>query len=144
MAVVCLSSLYLGYISILIIFLSRYFSTVARIFAVHDLAILILLSYAKLLRTVFQASTISYPVEKVWAYNWYQYHALYLYSKHVPLFLAYVHIFLLLLWLPYTISVLLLTQCLHKLPSYRMARLCVRLKPFPDNHRYWIGLLLLI
>ncbi len=148
--------LYIWAIVVMIIVLSHYFSTSAKIFgsnSVPVLATLFLLSYPKLLRTVIsilQTSTLYHPdgtTATVWSYDG---NVPYLSPKHVPLFLVALAV-ILFLWLPYT-GILSFTQCLHKMSNYRVARLLMKLKPFldayfgplKDKHRYWVGLLLLV
>ncbi len=148
--------LYIWAIVVLIIVLSRYFSTAAKFFgsnSVPVLATLFLLSYPKLLRTIIsilQTSTIDHPdgtTATMWSYDG---NIPYLSPKHVPLFLVALAV-ILFLWLPYT-GILSFTQCLHKMSNYRVARLLMKLKPFldayfgplKDKHRYWVGLLLLV
>ncbi len=78
MAAVCVSCLHLGHIVILIIILSHYFSTAAKVFgnnSVPTLVTLFLLSYPKLLRiiiSIFHSSTLDFPdgaSETVWSYD---------------------------------------------------------------------------
>ncbi len=147
--------LYIWAIVVLIIVLSHYLSTAAKIFgsnSVPVLATLFLLSYPKLLRTVISilhTSTLDHPdgTTTVWSYDG---NVPYLSPKHVPLFLVALAV-ILFLWLPYT-GILSFTQCLHKMSNYRVARLLIKLKPFldayfgplKDKHQYWVGLLLLV
>ena len=148
--------LYIWAIVILIIVLSHYFSTAAKIFgsnSVQTLATLFLLSYPKLLRTIIsilQASTLDYPdgtSETLWSYNG---NVLYLSPKHVPLFVVALAVTL-FLWLPYT-GILSFAQWLQRIPNYRVINILMKLKPFldayfgpfKDKHRYWVGLLLLV
>lgn len=148
--------LYIWGLVVVIIILSRYSSTAAKVFggnSVPVLATLFLFSYAKFLRTIIsilQLSVLEYPhgtKVAVWSYDG---NISYLSPIHIPLFLVALAV-LLLLWLPYT-GVLFFAQCLQKTTKYKVVRLLVRLKPFfdayfgplKDKHRYWVGLLLLI
>ena len=143
-------------IIILIIILSDRYPFAARIFgnnSVPVLATLILLSYTKLLRTVF--ISLSFTVVEVsnakpmavWSFDGnIQYLS---WPKHIPLFLAAVST-LLFLWLPFTV-LLLFGQCFQRIETDRFRKWMLRLKPFldaysgpmKDKHRYWIGILLL-
>ena len=148
--------LYIWFILIAIILLSRRFDTIAKLCgnnAVPVLATLILLSYAKLLRiiiTVFQSTPLDYPdgnYTRVWLYDG---NIDYLRGKHIPLFIA-AFILLVFLSLPYT-AILLTIQWLQKLSEHRVLFWVNRLKPlfdaytgpYKDTHRYWTGLLLLV
>ena len=148
--------LYIWFIVIAIINLSRRFDTIARICgksAVSVLATLFLLSYAKLLRIiiiVFQPTTLShsdaYPTG-VWFYDG---NVRYFKGKHIPLFIAALML-LVFLSIPYT-AILLTIQWLQKLSEHRVLFWVNRLKPlfdaytgpYKDDHRYWTGLLLLV
>ena len=140
---------------LLIIYLSRRSQTVARIFgnnSVPVLATLILLSYAKLFRTIVSALTFTYlefpdgSKTAVWSIDG---NIGYLSPKHIPLFLVALAI-LLFLWLPFTV-LLLFEQCFQKIETYTVRKWMLRLKPFFDayfgplrgNHRYWVGVLLM-
>ena len=119
---------------------------------VSILATLILFSYTKILRTLIAAINITYleyPAynRSVWLYDA---NIDYLESKHIPLFLVAVLIFV-LLFLPYTL-LLLFGQWLQAISHLRLFSWVnnARLKPFMDayhapykaKHRYWPGLLL--
>ncbi len=148
--------LYIWFIVIVIIGVSRYSSTIARVFGYHTvplLSTLFLLSYTKLLRTiiaVFSVTTIKFPdgsQTAVWAYDG---NIKYLGALHAPLFIVAL-VFLLVLWIPYTV-LLLFGQCLLRMDSqYKPVHLLIKLKPFfdsyfgpfKDRHRYWVGGLLL-
>ena len=121
---------------------------------VSALATLILLSYAKILRTliaVFYITYLKYPTynRSVWLYDA---NIDYLSGKHIPLFLVSVLIFL-FLFLPYTL-LLLFGQWLQAISHLRLFSWVnsARLKPFVDayhapykaKHRYWPGLLLVL
>ena len=74
----------------------------------------------------------------------------YLSPAHVPLFLAALIAFF-ILWLPYTL-VLLLMQCIRRKTHHRALRFFARKKPlfdaylgpFKDKHCYWVGVMLLM
>ena len=122
---------------------------------VSVLATLILLSYAKILRTFITAVYITYleyPVNynrKVWLYDA---NIDYLVGKHIPLFLVVMFVFL-FLFLPYTL-LLLFGQWLQAISHLKLFSWVnsARLKPFMDSyhapykakHRYWPGLLLVL
>ena len=145
---------YIWAIILLIIYLSRHSKIVARIFgnnSVPVLATLILLSYAKLFRTVVSALTFTYlefpdgSKTAVWSFDG---NIQYLGPKHIPLFLVALGV-LLFLWLPFTV-LLLFEQCFQRIETYTVRKWMLRLKPFFDayfgplrgNHRYWVGVLL--
>ena len=118
--------------------------------SVSVLATLLLLSYAKLLRsiiTIFSFTTLEYPDNtktKVWSFDG---NLQYLSSKHIPLFLFALAI-LLLLWLPYT-AVLLSAQWLRTQTHRKGLRwlkpfLDAYYGPFKDKHHYWVGVLLVV
>ena len=149
--------LYIWFLVIMIIGLSRFSTYAARLSgrnAVPVLATLFLLSYAKLLRiiiTVFRSTELKYPdnsVRKIWLYDG---NVDYLVGKHIPLFIA--ALLLLLISLPYT-AILIFIQHLQQRSNYRSKVLfwVQKLKPlfdaytgpYKDKHRYWTGLLLLI
>ena len=141
----------------LIILLSNISQRIAKVFGTNPVAVLatlFLLSYAKILRTIITAVSLTfleYPDQNkaVWLHDA---NIGYLEGKHIPLFLAAVFMFL-TFFLPYTI-VLLLGQCFQArshmwLFSWANSS---RLKAFMDayhapykpRHRYWTGLLLVI
>ena len=146
--------LYLWAITILIIYLSHKFQSVAMILgnnSVPVLATLMFLSYDKLLRTVITALSFSFlevsdnSTIAVWSLDG---NIEYLSGKHIPLFVVALTV-LLFLWLPYT-SLLLFEQCIQKISNYWVRKWMLRLKPFFDayfgpfrgEHRYWVGVLL--
>ena len=148
--------LYIWGIVALVISIARCSFVASKIFgntSVPLLATLVLLSYAKLLRTiivVLRFTILDFPdgsSTAVWSFDG---NIPYFSGIHVPLFLVAVAFFL-FLWLPYT-TVLTFTQCLQRTTNYRVVRLFLKLKPFfdayfgplQDKHRYWVGLLLLI
>ena len=139
---------------ILISHLSRRFANMLGNNPVSVLATLVLLSYAKILRTliaVFYITYLEYPTynRRVWLYDA---NIDYLSGKHIPLFLVAVLVFL-FLFLPYTI-LLLFGQWLLAISHLRLFSWVnsARLKPFMDSyhapykakHRYWPGLLLVL
>ena len=145
---------YIWVIILVIIYLSRHSQTIARIFgnnSVPVLATLILLSYAKLFRTIVSALTFTYlefpdgSKTAVWSFDG---NIPYLGPKHIPLFLVALGV-LLFLWLPFTV-LLLFEQCFQRIETYTVRKWMLRLKPFFDayfgplrgNHRYWVGVLL--
>ena len=149
--------LYIWLIVLLIVIISRYSSTLAKLTGkriVSVLATLFLLSYAKLLRTVIlilssaQIESSDGTVEKVWFYNG---EVKYFHDGHIPLVTVAV-LLLVLVSTPYTL-ILVFIQCLQA-GTYRRPPLSWvhRLKPLFDaytapykaKHRYWTGLLLLV
>ena len=145
---------YIWAIILLIIYLSRRSKIVARNFgnnSVPVLATLILLSYAKLFRTVVSALTFTYlefpdgSKTAVWSIDG---NIQYLGPKHIPLFIVALGV-LFFLWLPFTV-LLLFEQCFQRIETYTVRKWMLRLKPFFDayfgplrgNHRYWVGVLL--
>ena len=121
---------------------------------VSVLATLILLSYAKILRTfiaVIYITYLEYPNDhnrKVWLYDA---NIDYLSGKHIPLFIVALVVFF-FLFFPYTL-LLLFGQWLQAISHMRLFSWVnsARLKPFMDSyhapykakHRYWPGLLLM-
>ena len=121
---------------------------------VSVLATLILLSYAKILRTLITAlyvTYLQYPTynRMVWLYDA---NVDYFSGKHVPLFLVAVFS-LLFLFLPYTL-LLLCGQWLQAVSHLRLFSWVnnAKMKPFMDayhapykaKHHYWPGLLLVL
>ena len=119
---------------------------------VSVLATLILLSYTKILRTlitVLYVTFLEYPTynRMVWLCDA---NIDYLSSKHIPLFLVAVLVFL-FLFLPYTL-LLLFGQWLQAVSHLSLFSWVNRLKPFMDpyhapykaKHRSWPGLLLML
>ena len=139
----------------LMILVSKYSHRFANLLGknpVSVLATLILLAYAKILRTlitVLYVTFLEYPTynRMVWLYDG---NIDYLSGKHIPLFLVAVLVFL-FLFLPYTL-LLLFGQWLQALSHLRLFSWVNRLKPFMDSyhapykakHRYWPGLLLVL
>ena len=141
----------------LIILLSNFSQQIAKVFGTNPVAVLatlFLLSYAKILRTIITAVSLTfleYPSQNkaVWMHDA---NIGYLQGKHIPLFLAAVFMFL-AFFLPYTI-VLLLSQCFQARSHMWLFSWAnnSRLKAFMDayhapykpRHRYWTGLLLVV
>ena len=141
----------------LVILISHYSQMFANLLGsnpVSVLSTLILLSYAKILRTliaVFYITYLEYPENsrRVWLYDA---SIDYLVGKHIPLFLVALLVFF-FLFLPYTL-VLLCSQWLQAVSHLRLFSWVnsARLKPFLDSyhapykakHRYWPGLLLVL
>ena len=139
----------------LMIVISRFSNTFAKLLGknpVSVLATLVLLSYAKILRTLISAiyvTYLEYPTYNrgVWLYDA---NVDYLVGKHIPLFIVAVLVFI-FLFLPYTL-LLLFGQWLQTISHLRLFSWVNRLKPFMDSyhapykakHRYWPGLLLVL
>ena len=147
--------LYIWLLAVIIIFAARHSSRAASLMghnSVPVLATLILLSYTKLFQTIIMSlsfTIIETPQgsKAVWSADG---NIDYLNSKHVPLFLVAL-LFLLFLWLPYTL-LLSLGQWLTKCKSHIINHLLTKLKPLldaycgssKDKHRYCFGALLLV
>ena len=129
--------------------------------AVPTLATLLFLSYTKLLKTIItilglakievMESGIAYNSSLHTLYVW-SVDGNYLYGKYPHIFLVLVAVAcLLLLWLPYTI-LLLLIQWFRKTSNLTLSRWITKYKPvfdayhapLNDKHHYWFGVLLLI
>ena len=142
----------------LVILISHYSQRFPKLLGrnpVSVLAALILLSYAKILRTLITAVYITYLeypsnyIRKVWLHDA---NVDYLVGKHIPLFLMAVVVFL-FLFLPYTL-LLLFGQWLQVISHLKLFSWVnnARLKPFIDSyhapykakHRYWPGVLLML
>ena len=139
----------------ILILVSRFSDTFAKLLGnnpVSVLSTLILLSYAKILRTIINAINVTYLEypkynKGVWLYDA---NVNYLSGKHIPLFLVAMFFFL-FLFFPYTV-LLLFGQWLQAVSHLRLFAWVNRLKPFMDSyhapykakHRYWPGLLLVI
>ena len=150
---------------ILISHFSQRFANLLGNNPVSVLATLILLSYAKILRTFITAvsftdldyhntpfTDLKYQEQhktRVWLYDA---NIDYFSGKHIPLFLVAIFVFL-FLFLPYTL-LLLFGQWLQAISHLRLFSWVnsARLKPFMDSyhapykpkHRYWPGLLLVL
>ena len=150
--------LYMWAVVGLIIVGNHYSGRVVSVFGSNPIAVLatlFLLSYAKLLRTVIATlsfTSLEYPNNlhiAVWLYDG---NVRYLSGKHVPLFIAGM-ICLIFLFLPYTL-LLIFSQWLQTKSHLKIFCCCNSryVKPFMDayhalyknNHRYWIGLMLLL
>ena len=147
--------IYIWTITGVMIAAARYSTRASKIFgnnSVPVLATLILLSYAKLLRTIITSlgfSILDYPqgTRVVWSFDG---NVPYFGAVHSILFLVALAA-LLILWLPYT-TVLLTLQCLRRKAYLKPLRWINRWKPFFDayfgqlkpKHQYWVGLLLLV
>ena len=141
----------------LMIFISYYSQRFANLLGTNPvsvLATLILLSYAKILRTLVTAlyfTHLEYPTynRSVWLHDA---NVDFIIGKHIPLFLVALLIFF-FLFLPYTF-LLLFGQWLQAISHLRLFSWVnsARLKPFMDSyhapykgkHRYWPGLLLVL
>ena len=139
----------------LLIVVSRFSDKFAKLLGNNPasvLATLILLSYAKILRTIIAAINLTYLEYPTYSIGVWLYDANinYLSGKHTPLFLVAVFFFL-FLFLPYTL-LLLFGQWLQAVSHLRPFAWVNRLKPFMDSyhapykakHRYWPGLLLVL
>ena len=136
---------------------SRYFPTVSRLIgsnAVHVLATLFMLSYAKLLRTVIATAYSTALIGRYFSTR-----LVWLMDGNIPFFRG-PHIALLLMALvvilvyiiPFTMLVLL-APCLQANSHHRIHQLVnIKLKPlldayqgpYRDKFRYWTGLMLLV
>ena len=156
---------YIWFLVGVIILVCHYSSTVMKLMGMRNievLATLFLLSYAKLLKTIVialsvtnimvaSADNITDPLRphKVWVYDG---NIDYFGSKHLPLFTVSV-LFLFILFLPYTLF-LLCGQWLQYIPRKRGFRwihstlvstiMDAYHAPYTKHHRYWTGLGLLI
>ena len=150
-----------------IILVSHYSTTATRIFGRNSIAVLatlFLLSYTKILKTIFTALHSAQVLQgsandtndmlipyRVWAFDG---NIEYLKGKHVPLF-AVALALLVLLFLPYTL-LLMFGQCIRSLPTQRkcvvwfihstafISIMDAYHAPYSKRHRYWTGLTLLI
>ena len=156
---------YIWFLVGVIILVCHYSSTVMKLMGMRNievLATLFLLSYAKLLKTIVtalsvtnimvaSADNITDPLRphKVWVYDG---NIDYFGSKHLPLFIVAV-LFLFTLFMPYTLF-LLCGQWLQYVPRKRGFRwihstfisaiMDAYHAPYTKHHRYWTGLGLLI
>ena len=141
---------YIWLMVITIIIASHYSSAASRLFgnnAVHVLATLLLLSYAKILRvviTVFSYTLLIYPdgyERRVWLLDG---NIEFLCGKHIPLFIASLLIFI-LLSVPYTLS-LISIQWLQRISHYHVLFWVHKLMPLfdaytgPYKHQHRSGL----
>ena len=142
----------------LIILGSYYSRRVAKVFGRNPIAVLatlFLLSYAKLLRTVIAALSLTYLEYPnnlqiaVWPYDG---NIRYFSGKHIPLFTAAM-VCLIFLFLPYT-TLLVFGQWFQAKSQltifsfinnrYVKPFLDAYHAPYTDKHRYWTGLMLLL
>ena len=156
---------YIWFLVGVIILVCHYSSKVMKLLGMRNievLATLFLLSYAKLLKTIVtalsvtnimvaSADNITDPLRphKVWVYDG---NLDYFGSKHLPLFIVSV-LFLFTLFMPYTLF-LLCGQLLQYIPRRRGFQWTHSIfistimdayhAPYTKHHRYWIGLGLLI
>ena len=140
----------------LIMFISAHSLRVSRMLGSNPVAVLatlFLLSYAKILRAILLAlsiTTLQYPHDKLQVVWLSDANITYLHGKHIPLFVVGI-LFLLLIFLPYTL-LLLLGQWLQKFSHIKVLSWMNNLKlkafleayyaPYMIKHRYWTGLLL--
>ena len=140
----------------LIMFISARFPRVSRMLGSNPVAVLatlFLLSYAKILRAIISAlslTTLEYPRNKIQVVWLSDANIGYLHGKHIPLFVVGI-LFLVLIFLPYTL-LLLLGQWLQKFSHIKILSWMNNLKlkafleayyaPYMIKHRYWTGLLL--
>ena len=140
-----------------VIVVSHYSQKIAKILGSHHpvpvLATLFLLSYAKVLRTIitaFSVTFLDYPHgfrKAVWLYDG---NIEYLHGKHIPLFLTAL-IALLVVFLLYTF-LLLFGQWLQTHTEWKVLSWMNKIKQFMDAYhgqyktkmRFWTGLLLLL
>ena len=118
--------------------------------SVSVLATLFLLSYGKLLRstiTTFGFTVIVLPDNSkstLWAFDG---NVPYVSPMHIAL-LLFCFVFVLLLWLPYTATLLsaqwLRTQTHRKHLRWLKPFLDAYYGPFKENHHYWVGVLLAV
>ena len=142
-------------VMILVSHFSKRFANLLGSNPVSVLATLILLSYAKILRTLISVvsfTNLEYPdshyIRRVWLYDA---NVDYIIGKHIPVFLAALLAFF--LFLLYTL-LLFFGQWLQAISHLRLFAWVnsARLKPFMDSyhapykpkHRYWPGLLLVL
>ena len=144
---------------VLVIVISSYSSKFSNLIGKKDpvatLAMLVLLSYAKLLEVCFKSlsvGTLEYPDKDSNQILWLPDATVnFLSGKHIPLFIASVLI--LLVGLVYTV-LLISWQWLLYLPRWRIFRWSRNPKihtfieayhtPYTPKHRYWTGLLLIV
>ena len=142
--------IYIWLITGLLIWLSRRYRIVTRVMKNNGtkvLATLILLSYAKLIRSIRTCmSSVTFGTEIFWHYDASE---KFFYGKHILLFLTATSFVVLLL--PYTLALLFIKH-LPRLTSLRMFHWLHKLKPFfdaytgpyKDQYRFWVGFQLLI
>ena len=153
---------YVWFLLILIIIMARYSNKVVRLVGTHVvpvLATMILLSYTKLIRTVFQALHVNpiqcsdetnvASVSKVWYIDA---TVRYLEGCHLPLFLFSVAVLILLI-VPYTCFLIAIPlfegplskyMCCQKFLTYMKPFFDAYGGPYKDKCRFWTGFLLLV
>ena len=153
---------YVWFLLILIIILLRYSSKVVRLVgrqAIPVLATMILLSYTKLIRTVFLVlhfTNILCSGDNYVTFNlsrWYiDANVQYVRGCHIPLFLFSVAVLILLI-VPYTFYLLTIPllqgplskyMCCQKLSTYMKPFFDAYGGPYKDKCRFWTGFLLLV
>ena len=151
-----LQLVYIWLIVAVVIGLSHYYTTAARIIGQNSpkvLATLFLLSYAKLLRaviTILSFTYLDYPnghSKAVWLYDG---NVDYLRGKHIPLFIVAIATLIAFL-IPYTFVVCFM-QCLRRKSGYKILSWVRKLKPvmdpyggpYKDKYQFWTGLLLVV
>ena len=151
---------YVWFLLILIIILSRYSSKVVRLMGrqvIPALATMILLSYTKLIRTVFlvlRYTDVQCKGENnVTFKSWYVDATVpYLKGCHLPLFLFSMAVIILLI-VPYTFYLLTIPLlegplskyiCCQKLSTYMKPFSDAYGRPYKDKCRFWTGFLLLV
>ena len=148
---------YIWAIAGVIIIACRYSSRLTKLIgsrAVPVLAILFLLSYMKLLRTVIDATSVAviawYPQNTSYAVWYLDGNLRYCQRPHIYLFIAAMAT-LVFLWLPYTL-LLLFIQPLRRVSHLRPLKWINKLapvydayfSPLKDKHQYWFGAMLLV
>ena len=151
---------YVWFLLILIVILSRYSSKVVRLVGrqvIPVLANMILLSYNKLIRTVFLVlcyTDVPCSGEKNISFKLWYIDATVPYFRgcHIPLFLFSLTIFILLI-IPYTFYLLTIPLfegplskyiCCQKLSTYIKPFFDAYGGPYKDKCRFWTGFLLLV
>ena len=140
----------------LIMFISAHSPRVSRMLGSNPVAVLatlFLLSYAKILRAIILAlsiTTLQYPHDKMQVVWLSDANVSYLHGKHIPLFVVGI-LFLVFIFLPYTL-LLLVGQWLQKFSHIKVLSWINNLKlkafleayyaPYMIKHHYWTGLLL--
>ena len=148
--------LYIWLLTLIIVLASRYSSKISKLTTsntVSVLATLLLLSYAKLLKTSIDSSSFTdmkllrdSSVYRVWTLDGNIPH---LQGKHIPLFLMSLLVMFVYI-LPFTLLILL-GPALQAKSHYRVLNWINKLKPFLDafygpytnRYRYWPGILLI-
>ena len=151
---------YVWFILILIIILSRYSSKVVQLVGtqvIPVLATMILLSYTKVIRIVFQIlhyTNIQCSENNVTLLRWYiDANIQYVRGCHIPLFLFSLAVLILLI-IPYTFYLLTIPLfegplskyicCFQKLATYMKPFFDAYGGPYKDKCRFWTGFLLLV